>query len=191
MNACKLSKISRNMSTITKFVEFKEIMRKNDVDRVLLFLGNGPKLQYNDLTSVKSKLNETLERTLNIQENSSKRWIAIFGGDTFVEEKPDLGAVIYHVKQKYNPILVAVQCWAEFDSHVDYVWKYASEKNENGRTIYGGILNEKPVGGTGIYLGEEMCQILEGVVNVQAQGKVGTLELEYAKTKNLKIIKID
>ena len=57
------------MSTITKFVEFKEIMRKNDVDRVFLFLGNGPKLQYKDITAVKSELNETLERTLDIQDN--------------------------------------------------------------------------------------------------------------------------
>ena len=179
------------MSTITKFMEFKEIMRKNNVDRVFLFLGNGPKLQYKDITAVKSELNKTLDRTLNVQENChQKRWMAIFGGDTFVEEKPDLGTVIFHVKEKYNPILVAVQCWAEFDPHVDYVWKYASEKNENGRTIYGGFLNEKPVGGTGIYLGEEMCQILEGVINVQAQGKVGSLELEYAKTKNLKIINV-
>ena len=179
------------MSTITKFVEFKEIMRKNDVDRVFLFLGNGPKLQYKDIKAVKSELNETLDRTLNVQENChQKRWMAIFGGDTFLEEKPDLGTVIFHVKEKYNPILVAVQCWPEFDPHVDFVWKYASEKNENGRTIYGGFLNEKPVGGTGIYLGEEMCQILEGVINVQAQGKVGSLELEYAKTKNLKIINV-
>ena len=36
-----------------------------------------------------------------------------------------------------NPL--AIQCWPEIDSHVDYVWQYPKEMDENGRVIYGGI----------------------------------------------------
>ena len=34
---------------------------------------------------------------------------------------------------------LAIQCWPEIDSHVDYVWHYPKELDENGRAIYGGI----------------------------------------------------
>ena len=37
---------------------------------------------------------------------SHNKWIAVFGGDTFKEEKPDLGAVMHFVKKEFNPVLL-------------------------------------------------------------------------------------
>lgn len=34
---------------------------------------------------------------------------------------------------------LAIQCWPDIDSHVDYVWQYPKDLDENGRAIYGGI----------------------------------------------------
>ena len=87
----------------------------------------------------------------------------------------------------------AVQCWPEVDKHVDYILKYPKEIDENGRTIYGGIKNSQPIGGTGIYLGENFKSLLTGVIDIDSKGRVGTQEIEYAKSMGLKIttLKLD
>ena len=87
----------------------------------------------------------------------------------------------------------AVQCWPEVDKHVDYILKYPKEIDENGRTIYGGIKNGQPIGGTGIYLGENFKSLLTGVIDIDSKGRVGTQEIEYAKSMGLKIttLKLD
>ena len=35
-------------------------------------------------------------------------WIAVFGGDTFKKEKPDLGAVMHFIKKEFNPALLGM-----------------------------------------------------------------------------------
>ena len=85
---------------------------------------------------------------------------------------------------------IAVQCWDEVDDHIDYVWKYPREVDENNKTVYGGIKNHVPVGGTSIYLDEEFRKILTGLIDVDSQGPIGTQEVEYAKSLGLNIIKI-
>ena len=185
-------------AVLKSFHDFQRLLLVRKIEFVCLFIGNGPKLQYQDLDAVKLKVSEAIEKTLNPIakygdriENSDHTWLALYGGDTFVEDKPDLGSVIHFVKQKYNPILVSVQCWDELDSHVDYVWKYPKVVTD-GRVVYGGF-NEmgNPVGGTDIYLGNEVMKLLNAVFNVDARGRVGSQEKEYALGKKLNVVHID
>ena len=37
---------------------------------------------------------------------NDKSWIAVFGGDTYKKQKPDLGTVMYFIKNEFNPTLV-------------------------------------------------------------------------------------
>ena len=96
---------------------------------------------------------------------------------------------MYFIKQKYNPVLVAVQCWDEFDSHIDYIWRYDNEIN--GKIIYGGFdENGIPIGGTGIYLSEEFREIITAVIDIDSRGRIGPQEIDFARSKGLKIIHI-
>ena len=83
-----------------------------------------------------------------------------------------------------------MQCWPEVDSHVDYLWKYSKQIDGNGRTIYGGIENGQPIGGTSIYLSENFKNILTGVIDVDSKGQIGPQEVEYAKLIGLTVTKI-
>ena len=51
-------KTSRAISTIQSYPELKELISKNKIARVYLFIGNGPKKQYPDMNTVKSNLRE-------------------------------------------------------------------------------------------------------------------------------------
>ena len=51
-------KTSRAISTIQSYPELKELISKNKIARVYLFIGNGPKKQYPDMNMVKSNLKE-------------------------------------------------------------------------------------------------------------------------------------
>ena len=55
------------------------------------------KLQYKSLDEVKQRICPVLDE-LQTKHGASK-WLAVYGGDTFVEEKPDLGAVMALVKE--------------------------------------------------------------------------------------------
>ena len=56
-------KTSRSISTIQSYSELKELISKNIIARVYLFIGNGPKNQYPDM---KSNLKEFF-KTLNLR----------------------------------------------------------------------------------------------------------------------------
>ena len=61
----------------------------------------------------------------------------------------------------------------------------------NGRTIYGGVKENHPTGGTSIYLSEDFRKILTGVINVDSQGIVGPQEIEYAKQIGLTVTDVE
>ena len=54
------------ISTIQSYPELKELISKNKISRVYLFIGNGPKNQYPDMDAVKSNL-KTFYETLNLR----------------------------------------------------------------------------------------------------------------------------
>lgn len=54
-------KTSPAISTIQSYPELKELISKNKISRVYLFIGNGPKKQYPDMDAVKSNLKAFFE----------------------------------------------------------------------------------------------------------------------------------
>ena len=52
------------------------------------------------------------------------------------------------------------------------------------------LQNDIPIGGTKIYLSEDFQRIMTAVINVDSRGRVGTQEIEYAKTKGLNLINV-
>ena len=80
------------------------------IKKVLLFIGNGPRFQYKDMLKVDSEVDLCLSKLLRLDQDkgevSSLRepkqpWMAIFGGDTYLPDSPDLGAVMYLVKRRH------------------------------------------------------------------------------------------
>eukprot|EP00092_Neocalanus_flemingeri_P102467 GFUD01131067.1.p1 GENE.GFUD01131067.1~~GFUD01131067.1.p1 ORF type:complete len:186 (-),score=72.08 GFUD01131067.1:200-757(-) len=177
------------MSIIKTFPEFSSLLAKLNISAVYLFIGNGAKLQYASMSKVKTVLAPTIDH-LNCKHGAG-RWLAVYGGDTWVEDKPDLGACMHWVKQEYNPPMVAVQGWEECDKFVDYVYKYEEEKDVQGRTMYGGVKEGALVGGTKVYLGEQFRGLLTGIVNIDARGRVGTQELQFARQVGVEILQVE
>ncbi len=53
-------------------------------------------------------------------------WVAVFGGDNFNAEKPDIAAVMKYLKDRHGISLLAIQSdiviqWGGVDKHIDYV----------------------------------------------------------------------
>ena len=167
------------MATIKSMQELSSIISKLGVTGIYLFIGNGAKLQYKDMTQVKAGLVPVLDQIESLHGPGG--WLAVYGGDTWVEEKPDLGACMHLIKQVYKPTILSVQGWEEKDNFVDYVYIYEEEKDETGRVLYGGLRNGQLVGGSRVYLGHQFRGWLTGVVDIDSKGRVGTQELEYAK----------
>ena len=88
--------------------EFKKLLTYHEIKNTYLFIGNGAKLQYKNMEDVKIKVTETFEN-LNLKNS-----LAIFGGDTYKKEYPDLGAVMYFIKTEFNPFLLG-ECFIIFD----------------------------------------------------------------------------
>uniref|UniRef100_A0A7M5TVR3 Uncharacterized protein n=1 Tax=Clytia hemisphaerica TaxID=252671 RepID=A0A7M5TVR3_9CNID len=189
-----------SINFIKTFNDFHQLLKLHHIQKVCLFIGNGPKLQYKDLDAVKLKTSHAIETIVGLKpseivkrtESEYQKCLVLYGGDTFIEDKPDLGAVIHYVKKKYNPILVSVQCWKEFDEHVDYVWTYPEQISDQGRVIYGGFDEKgKPVGGTSVYLSEEIQKMLTAVFNVDARGRVGSKERDFSVKQKLNVVNIE
>ena len=144
----------------------------------VLFLGNGPRTQYADVDAVMSSLQAPLQK---LNEELGE-WVAVFGGDSYVEASPDLGAVMKQVQKIHGVPLVAVVGWDDVDAHVDFSYRYSSQTcRKTGRELYGGFNDVgQPVAGTAVYLAEWLPQ-LRAVVAVEPRGTVGRAELAYAR----------
>ena len=59
-NVVQTFKLSRRMSTVHDFTDLKKLISKLDTDKVYLFIGNGPKKQYEDMHKVESSVRELL-----------------------------------------------------------------------------------------------------------------------------------
>jgi len=173
---------------VRNFSELSEIIARTGIVATYLFVGNGAKLQYKDMDAVRQTLVEfgdTLEK-----EHGRGRWLGVYGGDTFIEKSPDLGAAMHFLKSRFSSPLLAVQGWDEVDDFVDYLWRYPEEKDENGRTLYGGVKDGVLVGGTKVYLGSDFRSLLTGIVSIDARGRVGVQEVEYAKQQKVPLVEL-
>ena len=114
-------KTSRSISTIQSYSELKELISKNKIARVYLFIGNGPKNQYPDMSTVKSNLKEFFK-------TSNLRWerrIPESGMESFFSNsKPlNLQYLLYHkwlqlyggIKVHYGPITRYYVKWQTSD----------------------------------------------------------------------------
>ena len=59
-NVVQSFKFSRRMSTVHDFTDLKKLMSKLNTDKVYLFIGNGPKKQYEDMQKVEVSVRELL-----------------------------------------------------------------------------------------------------------------------------------
>ena len=85
---------------------------------MVLFLGNGARKQYADVDGAVTAL---VSRLL---ANLPAKFVAVYGGDTFVPEKPDLGVVMKRIQETLFVPLLAVVGWEDHDAHVDFTWRY-------------------------------------------------------------------
>jgi len=183
-----MTSVNDKKCTIQSVRELKEIMFTNKMKAAYLFIGNGQKYQYQDMKEVERKLSIFLDTITNKHGNGS--WLAVYGGDSYIPDKPDLGTVMAFVKNKYNVPILSIQGWPEIDNFVDYTWMYKAEKDENERILYGGVTKGSLFGGTKIYLGDEFRQILNGVINLDARGRVGKAEIVFAQEMKLNVVNI-
>eukprot|EP00961_Rhodomonas_salina_P107138 1442461-Rhodomonas_salina.2 len=92
------------------------------VASVCLFLGNGPRRGYQSVPQILDNLKPHIEAKL-----ASGSMLAVFGGDTAVPERPDLGLVMRGVRSQWGGDglrLLAVQGWEECQEHVDFVHRH-------------------------------------------------------------------
>ncbi|EKX36209.1 hypothetical protein GUITHDRAFT_145901 [Guillardia theta CCMP2712] len=126
--------------------------------RVHLFLGNGPRLQYEDVEQVWQNLTPVL-RELDEEAGGPQHWLAVFGGDSDVGYGDpagyDMGRVMAMLRERRGTKLLAVVGWDDVDAHVDFAYKcsttncfciissllrYNIEIDEDGKELYGGLL---------------------------------------------------
>jgi len=180
---------SKSPKILRTFLDFKTHLAEENIKDVYLFIGNGARLQYKELSKVCDSL-------YPIVKQFKKPWLAAFGGDSCIEDRPDLGAVMKRIKEKFNMPLMAVQCWSEFDSHVDLLYLYPKVSyDEDSNLMWGGVRKDgKAVGGTAVYLSDDWTNneaFNLTVIDVGSRGKIGTQEIAFAKTKQLTIISIE
>lgn len=190
----------------------QELATEADVLKVLegkaavLFLGHGAKGQYADLYDVRSSVDvivQRLDRTYG-----SGGWVAVFGGDNYNPEKPDVAYVLKYLKEKHGTKLFAVQSdivvpWGGVDSHVDYVHYVPTDQApvldaagnaviENGKakmtTFWGGFAGGEAKGPTKFYLGRAFTEgahpVLKEVVAI-GSGPIGKQEALYARARGI------
>ena len=171
-------------------------------DAVVLLLGFGARAGYGDLpgayADVRARLAHVFANVapeLSITPKPSRDWLLVFGGDTAIESKPDLGMLVKRLRSttapwpaplgarsewSVAPTVLAVQCWEEVDDHIDFVYVYPSDWHE-GRQLWGGVVDGRPRAATAVYLGPEITPRLTAVI-AAGGGGIAAQELRYAAT---------
>jgi len=180
-------------TVVKNFSEISSIISNLKIAAVYLFIGNGKKLQYANMEQVKVSLRPVLTNLDNL--HGPQKWMAVYGGDDYDPQNPDLGACMQFIKKEFKPTVISVQSWDSVDDFVDYVYFYEEQFDETGRHVYGGASTScdnqvKLVGGSSIYLSQDFLSVLSGVVNISAKGRIGTQEIEYAKSVGLNVLEV-
>jgi hypothetical protein len=188
----------------------QELMAKiSEYRAVILFLGYGSKSQYKDIQQV---LNELDESIMQIDKSYGRgKWIAVFGGDGFKVDKPDIAHVMKHLKYRHGVPLLAIQSdivkqWGGVDAHIDFV-RYVptvevpvlgpdgTQIIESGKPkaniFWGGFIDDQPRGPTGTYLGPAFLggpnSPLKQLV-VVGGGPISLSEAKYAYEQGVEVI---
>ena len=151
-----------------------------------LVLGFGSKRQYKDPEHVQRALDD-LVANLDAQYGKS-RWLALFGGDPYKPEAPDVAAMVKYLQDEHGVPVMAIQSdkvkeWGGVDRHLDYV-HYVPTTYKDSQIVWGGFVDGKPAGPTAAYLGEDMIggknPRLKGVIALGG-GEIAGQEALYAR----------
>ena len=182
-------KTSRSISTIQSYSELKELISKNKIARVYLFIGNGPKNQYPDMSTVKSNLKEFFK-------TSNLRW---------ERRIPESGIFFIKFKTFELAIFVVLQMITTLWWNKGTLWsnyKILCKMVRTTQNIYlffyflTGPFLILPITQWHSYWWNKnlfkwrFSKNYTAVINVDSRGRVGTQEIEYAKTKGLNLINV-
>ena len=157
-------------------------------------VGYGSKCQLQDVEQAKAGADRVLAH-LNEQFGAGK-WMAVFGGDSYNEEKPDIAVICKHIQDQGVPLL-AIQCskvdeeWGGVDwpTDLDAVHYYPTDLSDEQAVLWGGRTSDgKLVGGTRIYLGEMVDAGLTKAMCAFGGGKIAAEEAAVAADKGLPVI---
>ncbi|GAX81825.1 hypothetical protein CEUSTIGMA_g9253.t1 [Chlamydomonas eustigma] len=179
--------------------EFYKVARS--FPEVHLFFGYGERAQYADVEELMDALSPSLKA---IQSRcAGAPFLAVYGGDKAVKERPDLGWLMKRIQDEYNCKLAAVQSAGEPDEHSDFCFvakqqfetlkkmNSAGQEEEFQQVLYGGTRNGVPVGGARYYLGPEFIASTHGAapllksVFVLGGGGIALEEIQYADQKGV------
>lgn len=167
----------------------------------VLVTGFGSKCQYADPAAVQQQLGN-LAKDYD-QQYGKGNWIAIFGGDPYTQDKPDVAHMTRFLQQNHGTPVMAIQSdvvkgWGGVDKELDYVHyvptAYEKKTQPDGSTkdavIWGGFRDGKPQGPTAGYLGSDLVSgenpRLKAMM-VIGGGDISAQEASYAKQQGVKV----
>ena len=167
----------------------------NTIDRYkgsFLVLGFGSKRQYKEPEVVQRALDQLVEG-LDAQYGKS-RWLAVFGGDPYKPEAPDVAAMVKYLQDQHGVPVMAIQSdkvkeWGGVDQHIDHV-HYVPTTYQDSKIVWGGFVDGKPAGPTAAYLGEDRVggknPRLKGVIALGG-GEIAGQEALFAREKGVPV----
>jgi len=165
----------------------------------VVFVGHGSKSQYGDIFKVTSSVDRMVEKYN--KKYGVGQWIAMFGGDSYNEGKPDIAFAMKYLKLKYSIPLFAAQSdvvkeWGGVDKHIDFIsWVPTTTVpqvdsagkpivDDNGKIktqiVWGGFRNGQAVGPTSVLLATGNDQIATDIVALGG-GPVAAEEFHFAQ----------
>eukprot|EP00039_Didymoeca_costata_P011652 m.164713 g.164713 ORF g.164713 m.164713 type:complete len:756 (-) comp15243_c0_seq2:54-2321(-) len=75
-------------------------------DAIYNFTGHGSSNQIGDFEKMKSSIDTMVKR---INEGVSRNWLAVYGGDPYKKDEPDIGAVMQYLASRHHIHVLAVQ----------------------------------------------------------------------------------
>ena len=170
-------------------------------EAAVLIVGFGSKGQYKDPEATQLKLDRVAD---NLDAEFGKgRWLAVFGGDPYKPESPDVAAMVKHLQDQRSVPLLAFQSdkvkeWGGVDAHLDYVHyvptttvpSTEADGSVTSKIVWGGFMDGKPAGPTAAYLSEDFVggknPRLKRMVAIGG-GDIAAQEAQYAQEKAIPV----
>ncbi|MBS2035220.1 hypothetical protein JST97_09535 [bacterium] len=174
--------------------DWKDTLRAVDRFRgAVLVLGFGNKGQYKDPAGAKLALDQLADQ-FDAQYGKG-RWLAVFGGDAYKQDAPDVAHLVRHLQEQRAVPALAIQSdkvkeWGGVDKQIDLVHYVPTTLGADGKIVWGGFVEGKPVGPTAAYLGEDFIggqsPRLKAVVAVGG-GEIAGQEAVYARQHGIPV----
>jgi hypothetical protein len=154
-----------------------------------LVCGHGAKAQFADLELVQKQLSAIKAYLDGLHGDGD--WLAVFGGDPYKPEKPDVAFVTKSLSDKGVRMFAmqsdGVRDEMPVDRYVDYVYYCPTDRDEKGDIRWGGVSKSgEPVGPTRVYLGKVLGPRLDGILSFGG-GAVAEQEKDLASRMGIRI----